>query len=569
MITQTEVDGVPTLLAPNPNGPLIAGLTFRVGQADETLARAGITHLLEHLALHQFGLTDYHYNGSTGAVVTHFHTQGSPEKVTAFVNGVCAALGNLPMDRLDMEKGILRTERGSRVPGYGEPLAVWRHGAIGYGLPGHPEFGLRSVGPDDLRAWAARYFTRDNAVLWIAGDAVPAGLRLDLPGGTRQPVPPAWSALPETPAYFCGGASRIVAFDAVVRRSVAAGIYTAVLERELFRALRQEDGLSYMATATYSPRGDDHAMVTAAADALPDKHGAVLGGFVDVLAKLRVGRIEQADLDTVCAATEETYSRADFDAARLPGAALNHLTGQSNLSTDEMRAELKAVTLADVHAVAVEAAGTALLMVPGSRGAEWAGFAAAPTHSTSAVTGRRAASRTAGDETGLVIGPYGVTLDQPDAPVTVEYANCAALLVWPDGGRQLIGADALFVPVEPTMYGVTAADVAAIDNIVPADRHVPMPARDPESIPVPPAEQAVVPKGLRLPRWYEALGLLFFGILALPLLLLIVVQGILIVTGDADDPDSWLFMGVLLGLTAGVAWPIVALLRRLRRPLRR
>ena len=48
MIRETEVDGVPTLLAPR-NGPLAAGLTFRVGQADETLATAGITHLLEHL----------------------------------------------------------------------------------------------------------------------------------------------------------------------------------------------------------------------------------------------------------------------------------------------------------------------------------------------------------------------------------------------------------------------------------------------------------------------------------------------------------------------------------------
>jgi hypothetical protein len=88
----------------------MAGLTFRVGRADETLATAGITHLLEHLTLFHHGLSDYHYNGATGSVVTHFHMQGSEEDVVTYLVGVCAALSNLPLDRLETEKGILRTE---------------------------------------------------------------------------------------------------------------------------------------------------------------------------------------------------------------------------------------------------------------------------------------------------------------------------------------------------------------------------------------------------------------------------------------------------------------------------
>ena len=113
MIRQLEVDGVPTLLA-GTTGPMHAGLMFRVGQADETLARRGITHLLEHLVLFPVGTADYHYNGATGNVVTYFHMQGSAADITAFLVGVCRSLGNLAIDRLETEKTILRTEWSGR-----------------------------------------------------------------------------------------------------------------------------------------------------------------------------------------------------------------------------------------------------------------------------------------------------------------------------------------------------------------------------------------------------------------------------------------------------------------------
>lgn len=35
-------------------------VVVRVGRADETLPESGVSHLVEHLALHRLGLTDYH-----------------------------------------------------------------------------------------------------------------------------------------------------------------------------------------------------------------------------------------------------------------------------------------------------------------------------------------------------------------------------------------------------------------------------------------------------------------------------------------------------------------------------
>ena len=67
-----------------------AGLIFRVGRADETLARPGITHLLEHLALHRHGLADYHYNGATGRAITHFHIAGPRGRGRRHTSTACA-----------------------------------------------------------------------------------------------------------------------------------------------------------------------------------------------------------------------------------------------------------------------------------------------------------------------------------------------------------------------------------------------------------------------------------------------------------------------------------------------
>jgi hypothetical protein len=159
MITQLEVDGVPALLTPT-TGPPAAGLVFRVGLADETLARRGVTHLAAHLALRAAGIADHHYHGVTGAEHTSFHLEGSAEDVVAFLAGVCAGLRSLPADRLAAEKNVLRAEATDRAAGVTDPMPLWRHGARDHGLPSYPEWGLPALTADDVTAWVAHYFTR-------------------------------------------------------------------------------------------------------------------------------------------------------------------------------------------------------------------------------------------------------------------------------------------------------------------------------------------------------------------------------------------------------------------------
>lgn len=487
LIGHTTAHGIPVLHAPCP-GEVTAGLFFRVGRADETLATAGVTHLVEHLALHRLGVSDVHFNGATANTYTLFHVTGDEAEVVAYLNSVCAALRDLPLERLETEKEILRTEAAGRSNGPNSQMPLWRYGAQGYGLASYDELGTWSLTADQVRHWAETRFTRDNAVLWITTDHVPDGLDLDLPAGFRVPSPAASDALPVTPAYIRGDDGHIV-FDAVLRRSTAAAVFADVLGRALYRDLRVDGGYSYTADARYSPRDAGSATLTAYADALPKKQDAVVGGFVDALARLRAGRIEQAELDSARGRLLKQYDTPDLGAALLPSYALSLLLGHEILSPEQHKAELAAVTVDDLREVAREAWDNGLFQVP-THGVDWAGCTLAPQFSASQVTGTRHPSLENDDVT-LVIGGEGVSLLLPGGPVTVRYDACVAMTTRPDGARTLTGRDGFRVAVEPTMFRDVAPErIAALDAAVPTDAVVPLPARDPERIPRPREREA-------------------------------------------------------------------------------
>ena len=474
------VDGIPALLAPA-TGPMRAGLAFRVGWADEKLSQHGITHLVEHLALYPQGVTDYHFNGLTGPTVTQFVVQGSAERIVEFLHGVCAALADLPMQRLETEKEVLRTEAAGRFPGALDAMQLWRYGACGYGLASYPEWGTYRVDADEIREWVGRWFTRENAVLWIAGGQVPAGLSLTLPSGERQPLPAISSALPVTPAYFAGGPGGI-GLDSWSARGTPAAAYAKVLERTLFQRLRQDAGISYTTATSYRPLNHERAVIAAFADVAPHREVEALRGFIETLRDLAGQPIGESDLVAVRTKAVEPLDQPDAAALRLPNSAANLLTGHPIRSVEQLRAEWQALTSEDLRPVATDALRNALVMTPSGTALEWAGFEQAPTRSRRTVIGPARRSRL-DKRARLVIAPDGVSVLAPDGAATVRYADCAVVLAWPDGGRQLIGTDGIGVAVEPTVYRFPAAELTALDAAIPPDRMVPVPERDAAKIP--------------------------------------------------------------------------------------
>ncbi|MFC7532409.1 M16 family metallopeptidase [Actinoplanes sp. GCM10030250] len=482
MSIQFEVDGVPGLFAAS-SGPLRVGLVFRVGQVDEPLARRGITHLLEHLALHSAGVTDHHH-GVTAPEFTEFRTQGSADDVRSFLAEVCASLRDLPIDRLPMEKELLRTEAASHRSDATNLMPIWRHGARGYGLTAYPQFGLTSLTADELQTWANHYFVRGNAALWVTGPQLPDDLRLDLPDGERQAPPPASSALPVTPAYFRGPAG-VVVWDTVVPRDTAAIVFTGLLSRELRRTLRQEGGLSYTATADHSPRADGTTAITALADALPDKQDAALAGVIDVLERMRRGEFDDAEFTAVVKQRCDDLTHAGQHGGRVLWQAAGLLLDRTPADLDDQLAQTRAVTRADVARVAQTAFAAGLLQTPGDTTADDAGYTAAPVTSGGQVTGQAYPSLANPARSRVILGDEGASLVKGEKLATVRFDACAAVLAWPDGARHLIGTDGIQVHLEPTMFHGLAAAIPALDQHVPAGQRAEMAPRDPQTIPQP------------------------------------------------------------------------------------
>jgi len=501
VIKETEVCGIRTLIAPA-SGPLTAGLVFRVGCADEPLSRRGLTHLVEHLALHRHGMIEHDANAATGVTTTHFFTSGGERAVVSYLTSVCDSLRDLPIERVATEKTILRTEQASRPA---DSLLVWRYGAVGFGAAGYPEWGLEAITDDDVRDWAATRFTRENAVLWIAGD-VPEGLALTLPSGTAHPLPALTSALPTTPAYFTEGSGKVM-FSAVVERSARAALFAMVLERALFRALRTEDGNSYAVATAYAPRDGRTATITGLADALPEKQDAVLGGLIDVLAAFRVGRVDADELETLRDKASTSFDRPEALKAMLFTEAVDVLYGRPRMSLADFRAQLAAVTVEDLREVAVQAMDAMLLQVPRGNRADWAGFAEAPMWSESTADGQEFPSLQNADHK-LVIGPDGVSMVAPHGALTVLHRECVLMQCWPDGARRLIGPDGVSVSIEPNLHDVSPEVIAELDRHVPDAAKVWQPARAADRIPQRPVPAAPVaaPKPARTwPRLWAAL----------------------------------------------------------------
>lgn len=487
-ITETEHQGVQTVLAGRTGATISAGLMFRVGRADETLATTGITHLVEHLSLHEHGLGDLHYNGSTDNCFTHFHVAGTEADVVAYLNGVCAELNDLPLERLETEKEILHTEAEGRGGGPAPAMALYRYGAQGFGLASYDEMGLPNATPDALRQWVGKWFTRENAVLWITSDRIPEGLDLTLAPGTHQPMPQVTSALPGTPAWLAGS-NNLTCLSSVIPRSTAGSIFAGVLGKRLFRELRQKGGLCYTASSEYYPRDRDSALLWAVADAHPDKVEAVVGGFIDVLAGMRFGTIEQSDLDAVRTTTLRQFDEPDLAAHRLPGYAANLLSGQRNLTDAELIEEITETTVDDLQQIANQVWDSALFQVP-ALGLDWAGVHEAPQYSSSAVHGRRFESLER-DATAVIVGNEGVSLARGEGHATVLYRDSVAMLVWPDGARRVFGRDGFHVHIEPSIHPLDQAALAVLDAGVPGNVRVNMPMRDPSRIPQPrPSEGA-------------------------------------------------------------------------------
>jgi len=480
-----EIDGVPFFTAANPDqapDAIQGGLFFRVGMADEDYGNHGITHLVEHLVFTGMDTRSAHANGMTTDTYTCFLVHGTADEVVDFLGRIAANLANLPLERLEKEKAILRTEETRRNGAWAEARNV-RHGMRDYGLSGAPEVGLNRLGADDVAAWVAQYFTADNAVGFVLAEGFEQDLRLPLPRGERREVPtpslnPAVDPLPRAYPF----ASNLVVVEALVERGPATAVFAELAGARFLHELRETDALSYSVRVEAEVIGPYTVRISCVADTLPENGPGVAGCLVDALAALAAGQFGDDEFDRALAAAVEPFDAPLAEQLLITSQVIDRLFGLDHEPLAEKRDAYSAVTREAVAGVARAVRDTALWVSPVRR-LEWAGIRNAD-FTRAPVEGHRFSQ--AGGVGSITVSNEGVTLAIPDSgEYTVAFADCVGVHAYPDGRRTVVGVSGVTLGLEPTLYeGLSPALLAAlIDSHVPPGRLIPMPARRPGEIP--------------------------------------------------------------------------------------
>jgi zinc protease len=291
-----------------------------------------------------------------------------------------------------------------------------------------------------------------------------------------------------------------------------------------------------------------------------------------VLAAMEVGRIAPDDVTTVVDQIRADLVQAEDQGGRLPGQALNLLTGRPVQSLEESLADLNAVTAEQVAEAAEQACRSGLLITPAGMTADWAGYEEASEFSGHTVTGTSyRARRAAGSR--LVVGAEGVSVTGADGSATVRYDECPAMLIWPDGGRRLFGPDGTVISAEPTHFRGADAAIRDLYERVPAGVRVVLPPRDAEQIPKPPYGSAVPRIWTR--RWWSLTAsatrrargndlLLLLGTIYFPILAIAGVVRLMAGASYVPTAEALLILAGAAGLAVGCYWLSRPYLRRTR-----
>lgn len=499
-VHRDAVDGVPVFWVDKDEpSALHASLVFRVGKTDETLPLNGLTHLVEHVALHGVDVSgeEMHRNGHVGTTTTSFDIAGTPSEVVRFLAGVCDALTDLPTEHLENEQRVLEAESARTPPSVWTNLLFRRHGPAGPGLWWCEEFGRINADAESLRSWAAARFTSGAAALVLDGP-IPDGLRLPLAPGPLHSPPELVDNLYAAPLWVAHTWTDIAA-QTVLPRSADAVAWAAIAKSRLVSRLRTELGIAYSPDTSYDVYDADLATTTLVADAHPEHLEAAMGAFTEVLEDLAGHGPTRDELDTYRVSSTRQLELPP-PAAMAFRAAHDHLHGTRPQGLDELRSNLDGLTQDSVRAAALLARSRLLYGIPEDLTLPEDVARPMPSwslHPPIEGSWYRPATR---EPIVIAIGPLGTSWrGQGDDYVAVPYAGCRGVLAWPDGRRVLVSDEGLTLTVEPNLWIGGHGLVRLIDQQT-ADVRIPMPAREPEDIPRVPDPQPDTEKEIREAR---------------------------------------------------------------------
>ncbi len=477
VVERGTVDGVPVLRSGGVAGRHAAGLVFRVGQFDEALPDRGITHMAEHLTFGGHHEARYGFNASVEGRYTQYIVESAdPADIATYLRAVCEGLAADHGAILDRERRILRTEAASRGgAGMLGNCLVERYGARGPGVLAYEEFGFERLGWADVAAWRARWFTRGNAVLWVAGD-LPDGLRLPLPDGPARPAPGAGLLPVALPACVTGAKGGIAA-GLVTDRSFASHATMDILQRRLTQALRHDHGLTYDVGMAAVEVDRDHLHVWLTADALPEQVPMAAHVLLSTFETLATTGAREDELAEYRRRLEDRYASPAGPVGVLQSQARAVLNGKPPRSAADSIRLAAEVIPADVAKAAQTLRESMLVAAPYDVPAIQGRMGRVPAFSTTTIVGGKVHKPSAGGGPTLTVSDEGVMLTRAFGEyVTIRYADAAVLLRWNDGKRTLIGGDGFSLTLDPAQWKDGGALVSAVTDrirgnlVVPLDR---------------------------------------------------------------------------------------------------
>ncbi len=445
------MSGIPVFWQQGPE-PLSAGLVFGVGRRDEDFVRGGITHLLEHAVMHEVTTPTLECNASVSLSFTEFTVTGRPERAAAFLRSVCELLTDPPVHRLAVEAGVLQAEGCD--PG---PLAYAlgkRYGLRGAGRAAVIDPALLALTAEQVRAWAAEYFTAANAALWLTGP-VPDGLELPLPAG-RPPVRP---NAEQTGIPVPGWAEHY--FDEVVAaaelpRGAAPACLAGILRQRVEDELRHRRGLTYAVYLDSEIIDDERRHVGILVQVRPGAVQEAVNAIVGLLNQLACDGPTGQELADYCEGIAELLDDPRAVPDKVQGAAEAHVRHWRYPDDATLLADARAITAEQIREQARQMRRSLLVGVPEGTELHLPGTHELPPGSTVEVTGRVFRRRLMGGAPRgmrLVVGDDGAMIWASDeCKWTVRWEDAVGLIDEGNGLFVLMGADGWLVPLKASEW---------------------------------------------------------------------------------------------------------------------
>jgi zinc protease len=380
--------GVPVLVQRAPRTPIAyAGVFVRAGAAFEPAGRLGVSTLMTRTSLKGTTTRDAarlaeegeRLGATLGASAGTEMLQWTSSVPVAQLEGALALLADvvqaptMPADALESERAVALSQLAQRRDDmYHYPLQLAAEVAWGDHPYARTPLGtaaaLDSLQPDDLRAWHREAVLDGEQVIAIVGDAEPE-LMAALAAGAfdaLRPVPraplsaPEWqpSLAPRTESRDKAQTAIALAFPAPSRREAARfaasllGGVASGLGGRFFEALRDRQSLAYTVLVKPMARPLAGQFVAYIATS-PEKEEQARRGLLAEVARLHEEPVTPEELERARTHALGAHAiRRENGGAVMGDMAESWLFGRIE-ELDEIESILRAVTLDDVHDVAL------------------------------------------------------------------------------------------------------------------------------------------------------------------------------------------------------------------------